>query len=345
MGKKVTIRDIARLAGVSVTTVSQILNGKGARFSKETQNRVLKLRDQYGYVPDFNARSLILRKSSSMIGVLVPDISSPFFGTFVKGVQQVAQHEKMIPLIFSANRDPELEQSYLSQMISRSIDGLIIASVTMTTATIDRLIGSRDIPYILFDKNYAQRGTRVLTDDYRGGSLAAQHLVDLGHQRLVVLRPQQQSENFTQRMKGFYDTLEKNDIHLDQEHDVVIEPLSRPGGYAATDAVLKSDATAVFAGNDDMAIGLLRGLAEHGVKVPQQLSVIGYDDIYMDEYVSPRLTTVQQPILDLGTGAAKLLLSKIHDEHATEQVRRFPVELVVRDSTAAPRAEKMIKFD
>lgn len=337
MGKKVTIRDIARLAGVSVTTVSQILNGKGARFSKNTQQRVLKLRDQYGYVPDFNARSLILQKSSSMIGVLVPDISSPFFGTFVKGVQQVAQHEKMVPLIFSANRDPKLEQEYLSQMIARSIDGLIIASATMTTDTISRLIGSREIPYILFDKNYAQHGTRVLTDDYRGGTLAAQHLVNLGHRRVIALKPRQQSENFTQRMKGFYDTLIKNKVNFDQKRDVIVASLSRPGGYAATAAVLASGATAVFAGNDDMAIGLLRGLTERKIRVPDHLSIIGYDDIYMDEYVSPRLTTIHQPILDLGIQSAKMLLSKIHDDHSSEQIRRFPVKLIIRQSTGQPR--------
>lgn len=337
MGKKVTIRDIARLAGVSVTTVSQILNGKGARFSKSTQHRVLKLRDQCGYVPDFNARSLILHKSSSMIGVLIPDVSTPFFGTFVKGVQQVAQHAKMVPLIFSANRDPELEQEYLSQMIARSIDGLIIASATMTTDTINRLIGSREIPYILFDKNYAQHGTRVLTDDYRGGMLAAQHLINLGHQQVVVLKPLQQSENFTQRLKGFYDTLVKNKVNFDRERDIIIASLSRPGGYAATSAVLASGATAAFAENDDMAIGLLRGLTERGIKVPDHLSIIGYDDIYMDEYVSPRLTTIHQPILDLGIQTAKMLLNKIHNNHFSEQIRRFPVKLVVRQSTGQPR--------
>ena len=150
MGKKVTIRDIARLAGVSVTTVSQILNGKGERFSKKTRDKILKLRDEYGYVPDFNARSLILRQSSSMIGVLVPNITSPFFSTFVEGVQHVAQHERMIPLIFSADRNAELEQNYLSQMLERSIDGLIIASATMTTDTVNQIIGARDVPYILF---------------------------------------------------------------------------------------------------------------------------------------------------------------------------------------------------
>lgn len=334
MSKKVTIRDIARLAGVSVTTVSQILNGKGERFSKKTQDKIFMLRDEYGYVPDFNARSLILRRSSSMIGVLVPNISSPFFGTFVEGVQQVAQHERMIPLIFSANRNAELEQNYLSQMLERSIDGLIIASATMTTDTIDKIIGARDVPYILFDQNYAQEGTRVLTDDYHGGELAAQHLADLGHRKIALLEPRELSENFTQRLTGFKDRLAKNNIKLDMAHDVVRTPLSRQGGYDAAEAVIQTGATAAFAGNDDMAIGLMRGLSERGIKVPDQVSVIGYDNIYLDEYVSPQLTTISQPITDLGIGAAKMLLNKIHSDQTQEQIQRFPVELIQRQSTA-----------
>lgn len=337
MGKKVTIRDIARLAGVSVTTVSQILNGKGERFSKKTRDKILKLRDEYGYVPDFNARSLILRQSSSMIGVLVPNITSPFFSTFVEGVQHVAQHERMIPLIFSADRNAELEQNYLSQMLERSIDGLIIASATMTTDTVNQIIGARDVPYILYDQNYAQEGTRVLTDDYRGGTLAAQHLADLGHHKIAILEPNELSENFTQRLTGFQDCLRKNHIELDVDHNVIKAPLSLQGGYNAAAAVIKTGVTAAFAGNDDMAIGLMRGLKEQGVKVPDQISVMGYDDIYLDEYVSPQLTTIRQPIMDLGIGAAKMLLNKIHSDQEQEQIQRFPVELIQRQSTARVR--------
>lgn len=329
MDKKVTIRDIAKMAGVSVTTVSQILNGKGDRFSKKTQAKILALRDKYGYVPNYNARSLILRESSRMIGILVPNMSTPFFATFVEGVQRVAQHEKMIPLIFSANRNSKLEQTYLEQMVERSIDGLIIASATMTTETINQIIGARTIPYILFDQNSAQHGTRVQTDDYRGGHLAAKHLVELGHKHIAMLKPEELSENFTQRLAGFRDELAAHDIRLDVQR----AHLSNRGGYEAATDIIRTGATAVFTGNDDMAIGLLRGLSEQGIQVPDQVSVIGYDDIYLDEYVSPQLTTIHQPILELGKVAAKMLLNKINDQ-SQEQLQKFPVKLVVRHSTA-----------
>lgn len=158
MKKKITIRDLAKEAGVSVTTVSQILNNKGDRFSTATQERVLALRDKYKYVPDFNARNLIL-KSAKTIGVLVPNIANPFFGTFVEGVQSIAREAEFIPLVFSANRDPKLEKYYLSQMIERSISGLVIASATMTTETIKEVISFNEIPYIYLTRIIRRRVT------------------------------------------------------------------------------------------------------------------------------------------------------------------------------------------
>ena len=121
------------------------------------------------------------------------------------------------------------------------------------------------------------------------------------------------------------------------DHNVIKAPLSLQGGYNAAAAVIKTGVTAAFAGNDDMAIGLMRGLKEQGVKVPDQISVMGYDDFYLDEYVSPQLTTIRQPIMDLGIGAAKMLLNKIHSDQEQEQIQRFPVELIQRQSTARVR--------
>lgn len=337
MEKKVTIRDIARLAGVSVTTVSQVLNGKGNRFSKTTREKILKLRDEYQYVPDFHARSLIMKENINTIGVLVPNVSEPFFGSFVEGVQQVARQEKLIPLIFSANRDPKLEKAYLEQMVERSIDGLIIASARMTTEMINQALANRELPYILFDRNYDQVGTRVQTDDYHGGQLAAQHLVKLGHQKFLYLGVNYLTENFKQRLAGFKDTLLANQLAFNDEEDVLRTDLSRQGGYEAARAVASSGATAVFTVNDDVAIGLLRGLRELKVRVPEEISVVGYDDIALDEYIYPPLTTIHQPIFDLGVGATKILLDRIDHKQQSEQVEHFPVRLVRRESTAPYR--------
>lgn len=288
------------------------------------------------YVPDFHARSLIMQGSVSTIGVLIPDLSEPFFGTFVEGVQKVAREQNVIPLVFSANRDPKLEKEYLQQMVSRAIDGLIIASARMTTDTIKQALGNLDIPFILFDRNNAQEGTRVQTDDFHGGQIAAQHLIDLGHKKMVYLSVDKDTENFQHRLSGFEKVLKDNGINFDESTDVLYSELSREGGEAAAKDVVASGATAVFCGNDDMAIGLLKGLRELDVRVPEDISVIGYDDISLDEYVYPRLTTVHQPIYDLGVGATEILLDRLNDKDVDEKVEKFPVHLVERESTARP---------
>lgn len=335
MNKKITIRDLAREAGVSVTTVSQILNNKGERFSRDTQEKVLALRDKYKYVPDFNARNLIL-KSAKTIGVLVPNIANPFFGTFIEGVQSVARDAKFMPLVFSANRDPQLEKYYLSQMVERSISGLVIASATLTTAMIREVISFNELPYILFDQNHTQEGDRVQTSDYAGGQLAAKHLLNLGHQHIAILNSTDPSENLKHRINGFSQAVRERQLTI-AARDIINAPLTKQGGYKAARKIVATGATAVFAANDEMAIGLLRGLHELDVNVPEELSVMGYDNIYLDDYVSPRLTTVQQPIFDLGAGAAEMLIDRINGDRDKEQVQSFPVKLIERESTASYR--------
>ena len=209
MKHKVTIRDLAKAAGVSVTTVSQILNGKGQRFSQATQQRVLELRDQMNYVPDFNARNLIMR-SSKTIGVLVPNIGNPFFSTFIRGVQEAARQAEFMPLIFSANHEEKLERYYLGRLIERAVDGLIIASSSITTDTIEQLLKPNDIPYLLFDQNEANGGDRLLIDDYQGGYLAAEHLAGLGHQHVVSIMPENMTDNLNHRLRGLIDGLRKH---------------------------------------------------------------------------------------------------------------------------------------
>lgn len=332
MKHKVTIRDLAKAAGVSVTTVSQILNGKGQRFSKQTQQRVLELRDKMNYVPDFNARNLIMR-SSKTIGVLVPNIGNPFFSTFIKGVQAATREAGFIPLIFSANHEEKLERYYLSRLIERAVDGLIIASSTITTDTIEQLLDPNGIPYLLFDQNDASGGDRLLVDDYQGGYFAAEHLAKLGHQKIVGVMPENITVNLHHRLQGFSDGLRKNGVSFDMQNDVICSELTKYGGYVSTAEVLKHQPTAVFTANDEMAIGLYRGLAEQGVRIPEDISVIGFDDIDLAEYVTPKLTTIHQPIREMGEATTKLLFNRIKNPDTPVQTSYFGVELIERDST------------
>ncbi|MCW3778045.1 ribose utilization transcriptional repressor RbsR [Levilactobacillus namurensis] len=331
MTRKVTIRDLAEAAGVSVTTVSQILNGKGERFSLDTRRRVHQLQEEMGYVPDFNARNLIM-KSAQTIGVLVPNLGNPFFSMFIKGVQSASRQRQFIPLIFGANHDEKLESYYLQELIKRAVDGLIIASASITGEAIDNILKKNGIPYLLIDQNGGPSMDGVRIDDDRGGQLAAQHLLAFGHRRIAVVMPQNATQNLRIRLAGFRQALAQAQVTL-TDADIILSPMTKLGGYQATAAVLKQHPTAVFAINDETALGLMRGFHERGIRVPQDISVLGYDDIDLDEYVVPRLSSVHQPVVTMGEQATELLINRIHNRRQAAQVVALPVDFRQREST------------
>lgn len=331
MTRKVTIRDLAEAAGVSVTTVSQILNGKGERFSIETRQRVHQLQEDLGYVPDFNARNLIM-KSAQTIGVLVPNLGNPFFSMFIRGVQQTSRERHFIPLIFGANHDEQLESYYLQELIKRAVDGLIIASASITGEAIDNILKKNGIPYLLIDQNGGPSVDRIRVDDEQGGQLAARHLLTLGHQRIVVVMPEHPTQNLWIRLAGFKAQLVDQQIPL-ADSAVITSPMTKLGGYQATAAVLAQHPTAVFAINDETALGLMRGLHEQGVRVPDDISVLGYDDIDLDEYVVPKLTTIHQPVVTMGQQATELLINRVQNQRQPAQMVDLPVVLKQREST------------
>lgn len=331
MTRKVTIRDLAEAAGVSVTTVSQILNGKGERFSIETRQRVHQLQEDLGYVPDFNARNLIM-KSAQTIGVLVPNLGNPFFSMFIRGVQQTSRERHFIPLIFGANHDEQLESYYLQELIKRAVDGLIIASASITGEAIDNILKKNGIPYLLIDQNGGPSVDRIRVDDEQGGQLAARHLLALGHQRIVVVMPEHPTQNLRIRLAGFKAQLVDQQIPL-ADSAVITSPMTKLGGYQATAAVLAQHPTAVFAINDETALGLMRGLHEQGVRVPDDISVLGYDDIDLDEYVVPKLTTIHQPVVTMGQQATELLINRVQNQRQPAQMVDLPVALKQREST------------
>lgn len=330
MTQKVTIKDLAEAAGVSVTTVSQILNGKGERFSSDTQARVLKLQEQLGYVPDFNARNLIMR-STQTIGVLVPNLANPFFSMFIKGIQSASQTNKFVPIIFDANQNLALQSMYLEELIKRAANGLIIASATLDANDIDRILTRNGIPYLLFDQNDAQVGDRVWVDDYKGGQIAANYLLSMGHRRITLLAGEEITQNMQQRIEGFRAAMATYRLTLPDEM-VVQSPMTKLGGYEATQKVLEKRSTAVFSINDEMAIGLYRGLHERGLKIPDDLSIMGYDDIDLANFIAPKLTTVHQPAFEMGELATELLIERIKNPRLAHQDRQLPLELIKRQS-------------
>ncbi|KRL21548.1 ribose utilization transcriptional repressor RbsR [Lentilactobacillus kisonensis] len=330
MTKKVTITDLAHKAGVSVTTVSQILNGKQDRFSDKTVEKVHRLQREMGYVPDFNAQSLI-RKSGRTIGVLLPNINNPFFGRFVRGIEATAMEHDYVPLIFGSNNSETLESHYLLESIRRTADGMIIASAVSDLKYIDRILSQNAIPYLLVDQAPVVEGDQIDARNDQGGRLLAEYLIQNGHHDVVVVADKTPTLNMEHRLNSFLDTYKQAGFTINSDH-VIMTDLTKLGGYSVTKQALAMKPTAIFAINDEIAIGLYRGIQELGLRIPDDISIVGYDDIDLTEYVYPKLTTVHQAAFELGQHSASMIIERIENRDEPIQKVTLPVKLMRRDS-------------
>ncbi|GHP15036.1 LacI family transcriptional regulator [Lentilactobacillus fungorum] len=330
MTKKVTITDLAKKAGVSVTTVSQILNGKQDRFSDKTVKKVHQLQHDMGYVPDFNAQSLI-RKSGRTIGVLLPNINNPFFGRFVRGIEAEAMKHDYVPLIFGSNNSETLESHYLLESIRRTADGMIIASAVSDLNYIDKILSQNEVPYLLVDQAPVVEGDKINANNTKGGKLLAEYLMKKGHQDIVVVADTHPTMNMEHRLTGFLSAFKRAGRPIKADH-IIKTDLTKLGGYQVTKQALALKPTAIFAINDEIAIGLYRGIYEAGLKIPADISVVGYDDIDLAEYVAPKLTTVHQAAFEMGQHSAAMIIERIENRNEPIQQVNLPVKLIERDS-------------
>lgn len=324
--KKITIKDVAKQSGVSIATVSQILNGNEQKFSSTTVEKVLAAKTALNYEPDYFARRMIMKKSKT-IGVLIPDITNPFFSTLVRGIEGILYRENFVTILCNADFDPKKETDYLEELSRRGVDGFIIASSAISNQAINENLRKKNLPFIVLDQKKAEGfSDAVLTDDFSGGKNAAEHLQQLGHQKVAVVLPADATENIANRLKGFKEVY--------PEPILIYRELAKEAGRTAVQEIIQTDVTAIFAINDELAFGLYLGLAESGKRIPQDYSVIGYDNVDMCEYITPQLTTIAQPIYELGQTTAELLLERIQQPEKDWEEKTLPVQLIERFSTA-----------
>ncbi|MBO0437132.1 ribose utilization transcriptional repressor RbsR [Vagococcus fluvialis] len=326
MGKKVTIKDVAKASGVSIATVSQILNGNTKNFSPKTIDKVQKIKDEMNYEADYFARRMVMKESKT-IGVMVPDITNPFFSTLVKGIEDVLYKENFITMLCNVDRDDTKESIALEELSRRGVDGFIIASSAISTEAIDKLLRKKKHPFIILDqKSFEDESDTIGTDDFNGGKLAGEHLKELGHKEVVVVVPSKMTVNIQNRLKGFQSIYSENVTILETS-------LSKDGGKKIVSRLVETKATGIFALNDELAFGLYYGLKELDKKIPEDYSIIGYDNVDMCEYVSPTLTTIAQPIYELGQQTAEMLLKRINEPTEEWRNKKLPVNIIKRFST------------
>jgi LacI family transcriptional regulator len=334
MRQRVTIRDVARRAGVAVGTVSHHLN-RSAPVSDATTRRIQRAIDALGFRVDLGARGLRARRTHS-VGLVVPDISNPFYAEVARAIEHALWEEGFQTLLCDSAQDPERERGHLAALEQRRVDGVLLIR-TGEGRPARAGADAAGVPTVYLDRAVAGRPS-VSTDNRLGGALAARHLAELGHVRVGILAGESRVGNVRHRLRGFTEELGRHGVTVREDH-VVRGPQAIALGHEVARLFERAPApTAVFATNDVVAIGAWRTLLELGLRIPEDVSLVGFDDIEMSGLLLPPLTTVRQDKAALGREAARLLLALVAGEPPAGQgAITIPPELVRRGSTAAPR--------
>ena len=329
---RVTRNDVARRAGVAPSTVSYVINNGPRPVSLEARERVLKAIDDLGYHPSDVARSLRTRRTLT-IGLVIPDITNPFYGEMVQAVEEVSLQHGYTVILGHSSHLPERELRYAQVLRSKQVDGVIFLPVTpdlepveaLTRAGIEVVVLERDVP------GYAC----IVADEHNGGGLATRHLLDLGHRKIGCIVLAGDSTSSAARAEGYRSALQQAGLSP-KEGWIVESEYGYVAGETAAHELLKlpERPTAVVAHNDLIAIGAMKAFKEAGLRVPENISVVGFDDIAAASYVQPSLTTIAYPKRQMGRAGIETLLGLLRsEEEMPAGTLKLPVELIVRAST------------
>ncbi|MBC8265075.1 MAG: LacI family DNA-binding transcriptional regulator [Anaerolineales bacterium] len=326
-----TLKDVAERAGVSTATVSHVLNE--TRFvSEELRQRVYQTIEELNYRPDAIARSLRRRKTRN-IGMIVPDISYPFLAEVARGVGSAGLELGYNVILCDSDGDLEREAEYIELLQEKKADGIVFVAASESSGHVQALI-EQEMPVVVCDRELpGMEVDTVIADNVGSGYQATEHLIELGHRRIGCIAGPQVLEVSTKRVEGYKRALEQHGIPLSEELVVRGNFRSR-GGYEAMWELLALDEppTAVFACNDLMAIGAICAASQKRLRIPQDVAIVGCDDIALASFTNPSLTTVAQPKHEMGTAAVEMLVERIRDKSRPPTRRLLPTELVLRDS-------------
>jgi LacI family transcriptional regulator len=335
-----TIRDVAGAAGVSIATVSRVFNGS-TKVDRRTAGRVWQVADELDYWPNSAARSLTTSRTSAL-GVLLPDLHGEFFSEVMRGIDGAARQEEFQILISSSHALQEEVVAAARSMRGR-VDGLIImASDAGSIEAVEEI--ARRFPVVLINprRELAECGS-VAIANFSGARRAVAHLTRLGHRRIAMIKGPQGNVDAEERHRGYRQALQDADLGFDPALEIAGD-FSEHSGYRAAGPLLAAEPgpTAVFAANDNMAIGLLSATADAGLRIPQDLAIVGFDDITIARYLSPPLTTAHVDLHQLGRRAVEILLPAVMSAEPVGDVREvLPSVLVVRQSCGSVRQTEL----
>jgi len=333
-----TIKDIAKQAGVSHATVSRALH-HSPLISEETTKRIQKIAVELNYRPSFAARSLKTNRSQAL-GVIVSHIDDPFFSEILQGIDDISQMNGYSLFIAASQHDPVRERAIVQTMREHRVDGVILCSPRFTREQSDQL-HSYDIPIVAINNQAIDDYPySIYHDDVDGARQVCEYLINIGHKRIAYLGDATSGRTTKERMAGFKQTMDKAGLSIRTEHIHLVPGNSSRQGFEAVEYLLSLDLrpSALICYNDMMAVGVLKGFRKAGLRVPEDISVTGFDNITVSDYTDPPLTTIDQPKRFLSAEAARMMLDQLDNTtNSTDNgsnVKRLQGTLLIRLSTA-----------
>ncbi len=335
--EEVTIFDVAKEAGVSSSTVSRVINNK-EYVRADKRERVLQAMAQLGYVANIQARSLAGGRTN-IVGLLVQGLDNGYIGEIIKGIDNELNESHYDIMLYTAHLGKTKESAYVTRLTRNVVDGLLLVLPRNTEAYLETL-HKRRFPHVLVDHQGFSHGMPVPTvkaKNWHGGYDATRYLIQLGHRRIGFITGDLEMGCAHDRLAGYKAALQEYDLPIIPE--LICEGnFLQPLGYSGAKELLSlpEPPTAIFASNDISAFGVMEAARDHGLQIPRDISIVGFDDIPQAAHVHPPLTTVRQPLEEMGQRAARLLLHYIaHPDAEVEQIE-LPTELIIRESCQAP---------
>ena len=328
-----SIKDIARAVGCSISTVSRVINSRDG-VDPHTREKVREAIERLEYTPNLTAQGLRVKRGR-LVGVAIPSSTAGAFGVVVQYALEAAAAHGFNVVLVNSHEDPDLEEKLIKSLLRREINGVMLTRVSDESKIVTKIV-ERNLPIVVIDRAFEHESvSNVVLDNYRAGCLAAEHLLGLGHRQVACITGPLKIGLARERLKGFQTTLARAGVNLPPEHlhegNFLYE-----SGIQGVRAMRERGAsfTALWAGNDLMGVGALRALAEAGLRVPADVSVLGMDDIEIAEMATPPLTTIHYPIKELVDRAMDLLISQITSRVVSPQTIVLEPSLTVRRSTA-----------
>ncbi|MCI2256064.1 LacI family transcriptional regulator [Domibacillus sp. PGB-M46] len=328
-----TIKDVAQLSGISKTTVSRVINNKGY-VSEEKKALVLKAMEELEYHPNLSARRL-RGQLTTTIGVIVPKITNPFFSYLVDAIEEAAYEKGYQVLIFQSNEDPKKELAFLNLLKTKQVDGVIMTAVENHWSKVKSFIehGPIVLCNVYIDKS---KVPTVRLNQYKGTYDGIKHLIERGHRKIAYCTGGffKKEGKGKERNQGYQKALEEAGISINPNW-VFVNQHSIEDGQQVLRKILEMDErpTAVFTGSDEVASGMIAEANVRGIQIPDDLAIMGFDDQPIARVVSPKLTTIKQPVDRLGEKAVEIIIEKLNNVESSDEYCELPIELIIRQST------------